>query len=93
VDDVRRGRGRDKERIYYDILCSILDQESRGMARITRVQNSVNIPWDRFRDHLKSMVQLGLVKHGNSLSTTAKGREFVSEYKKVLHFLKRFGLE
>jgi predicted transcriptional regulator len=88
-----KSRGRDRQRIYYDILCAVLDQENQGDAKITRVQNAVNLPSDRFRDHLERMIRLGLVKRGNSLNSTAKGRQFVSEYKKILHILKRFGLD
>jgi predicted transcriptional regulator len=85
-------RGRERQRIFYDILCSILSQESRGTAKITRVQNEVNLPSDRLRNHLREMGDLGLVKYDSRLASTRKGRNFVSEYKKVLGVLKRFGL-
>jgi len=93
MEEGKKVRGRDRERIFYDILCAILIQESNGIARITRVQNAVNLPWDRFRNHLETMAELGLVKRSDSLKSTAKGREFVSEYKKVIRVLKRFGLD
>jgi hypothetical protein len=38
------------------------------------------------------MEQLRLINYGDTLASTAKGREFVSEYRKVLQILRRFGL-
>jgi predicted transcriptional regulator len=85
-------RGRNRERIYYDILSSIIGQEKRGYTRITRVQNEVNLPSDRFRSHLREMEELRLLKHGSVLASTPKGRAFVLQYKRVLQILKQFGL-
>jgi predicted transcriptional regulator len=85
-------RGRNRERIYYDILCSIINQEKEGYTGITRVQNEVNLPSDRLRRHLREMEELRFLKHTSALSSTAKGRAFVSQYKRVLGVLKQFGL-
>ena len=90
--DMFKTRGRNRERIYYDILCSIINQEEKGYTRITRIQNEVNLPSDRLRRHLREMEQLRLLKQGSALSSTVKGRAFVSQYKKVLEVLKQFGL-
>jgi predicted transcriptional regulator len=68
-------------------------EKSAGVAKITRVQNEVNLPSDRLRVHLEDMKALGLVEHGDSLACTVKGRSFVSEYEKVAEVLKRFGLD
>jgi hypothetical protein len=38
------------------------------------------------------MEQLRLLKHSSALGSTAKGRAFVSQYKRVLEVLKQFGL-
>jgi predicted transcriptional regulator len=84
---------RERTRIYYDILRSILREErSSDVVRITRVQNLVNVPSDRFRRHLREMDRLGLVNYGNSLSITSRGREFVSEYRRFSEVMNRFGL-
>ena len=53
----------------------------------------MNLPSDRFRAHLEDMKALGLVKHGEGLTSTEKGRDFVSEYEKVAEVLRRFGLD
>lgn len=60
--------------------------------RITRVQNRVNVPSDRFRRHLREMEKLELVNFQNTLSITSKGREFVSEYRRFSEVMNRFGL-
>ena len=90
----KRSRPRYRPKIFYDILCSIVKQEASGdIARITRVQNEVNLPSDRFRAHLEDMEELGLIKHGEGLTSTERGRAFVSEYEKVAEVLRRFGLD
>jgi predicted transcriptional regulator len=68
-------------------------EESAGVAKITRVQNEVNLPSDRLRAHLEDMKALGLVEYGDGLACTVKGGSFVSEYEKVAEVLKRFGLD
>lgn len=94
TEETKRPRPRYRPKIFYDILCSIMKQEeSAGVAKITRVQNEVNLPSDRFRVHLEDMKALGLVEYGDSLACTVKGRSFVSEYEKVAEVLKRFGLD
>jgi predicted transcriptional regulator len=93
AEEPKKARPRYRPKIFYDILCSITKQESNGPVRITRVQNEVNLPSDRFRAHLEDMKALGLVKYGETLGCTEKGRNFVSEYEKVAEVLKRFGLD
>ena len=93
-EESKRPRPRDRTKIFYDILCSIVKQEkTAGVAGITRVQNEVNLPSDRFRVHLEDMKTLDLIEHGEGLTSTEKGRSFVSEYEKVAEVLRRFGLD
>ncbi len=87
-----RTRKRDKARIFHDILTSIIKQEKHGFARITRIQNEVNLPSDRLRIHLKEMSDLGLIQYGKALASTEKGRRFVAEYQKIVDTLQQFGL-
>ena len=94
AEEQKRPRPRYRPKIFYDILCSIVKQEGSGdIARITRVQNEVNLPSDRFRAHLEDMKALGLIEQGEGLTSTEKGRDFVSEYEKVAEVLRRFGLD
>jgi predicted transcriptional regulator len=62
-------------------------------AKITRVQNDVNLPSDRLRTHLREMYSLGLVEYGETLGSTEKGRAFLDEFKKVVEILRQFGLQ
>ena len=91
-EDLGKLRRRERTKIFYDILCSIIEQESETRAKITRVQNDVNLPSDRLRAHLREMNTLGLVDYGESLASTEKGRAFVAEFKKVAEILRQFGL-
>ena len=91
-EDAKKVRRRERARIFYDILRSMIEQETTDVAKITRVQNTVNLPSDRLRLHLKEMDSLGLVEYGDGLASTEKGRAFVSEYKKVVSVLQQFGL-
>jgi predicted transcriptional regulator len=92
-EDLGKLRRRERTKIYYDILCSIIGQEFETRAKITRVQNDVNLPSDRLRTHLREMSSLGLVDYGEFLASTEKGRVFVDEFKKVVEILRQFGLQ
>jgi predicted transcriptional regulator len=92
TEELKKARRRERARIYYDILCSIKKQEFNGKAKITKVQNDVNLPSDRLRLHLVEMRRLGLVVYGETLASTEKGRRFLSEYEKVVEVLREFGL-
>jgi predicted transcriptional regulator len=92
-----KGRGkphpRDRARIFYDILSSIVKQEkSADGARITRIQYEANLPSDRLRLHLREMDGLGLISYGDAVASTEKGRAFLSKYKTVVDVLNSFGL-
>jgi predicted transcriptional regulator len=91
-EDLGKLRRRERSKIYYDILCSIIEQEAEARAKITRVQNDVNLPSDRLRTHLHEMSMLGLVDYGEHLASTEKGRVFVDEFKRVVEILRQFGL-
>ena len=88
----KTGRRRERSRIFYDILQSIINQETQDVAKITRVQNDVNLPSDRLREHLKEMSLVGLVRYEETLASTEKGKTFVREYEKIVHVLQEFGL-
>jgi predicted transcriptional regulator len=94
VEPAGRARKRDKPRIFHDILASIIQQEREegGVARITHVQNEVNLPSDRLRVHVREMSDLGLIEYGKTLASTEKGRRFMAEYQKIVDTLQQFGL-
>ena len=83
---------RDKLKIYGDIL-SILYRESRAEKIVlTRIQRKTNVPYDRLRNYIVELEELGLVQQEPNLSLTEKGKQYLREYEKVLEFMKRMGL-
>ena len=90
----RRARKREKARIFYDILTSIVEHENgvKDGVRITYVQDDVNLPSDRLRIHLREMNKLGLVRYDKMLASTEKGRQYLVEYRRIVATLKQFGL-
>ena len=94
VEPAGRARKRDKPHIFHDILASIIEQEREedGVARITRIQDEVNLPSDRLRIHVREMSDLGLIQYGKTLASTEKGRQFMAEYQKIVNTLQQFGL-
>jgi len=78
--------------IYYEILLAIRHfWASRGEAKITPVQSHVNIPTGRFREFLRSMEKVGLLRL-NPLDVTPAGNEYVDEFERFLKFLEKYGL-
>lgn len=90
---------RSKFEIYGDILTAIrMDISTNGSARLTRVQTKVNVPYDRFKSYVDSLVSSRLVEisfdNGHEeIQITGKGFEYLAEYEHVNSFLSAFGLE
>ncbi len=97
MGNVRQGKPsftsrRTRPLIYYDILLAIRDLRiRRGDAKITPVQNLVNIPSKRFRQFLHDMEKVGLLRL-DSLDLTTSGNHFLEEFTHFLSFLEKFGL-
>ena len=83
---------RDKLKIYGDIL-SILYREARAEKIVlTRVQLKTNLPFDRLKNYIAELKDLGLIRQEPNLRLTEKGKQYLTEYEKVLEFMKRMGL-
>jgi predicted transcriptional regulator len=83
---------RDKLKIYGDIL-SILYTEARDEKIVlTRVQHKTNVPFDRLKSYLAELEGLGLIQQEPNLRLTEKGRQYLTEYAKVLEFMQRMCL-
>jgi|GEM_PF-902703 predicted transcriptional regulator len=94
VPRLRRASPRHRARLWYEILRSIMDEERTEVAaKITRVQNHVGLPSDRYRAHLQEMKARGLIQYVDCLNSTEEGRAFVIEYEKLLRILAHFNLE
>jgi predicted transcriptional regulator len=83
---------RDRLKIYGDVL-SILYSEGRAEKIVlTRVQLRTNVPFDRLKSYIAELKDLGLIQLEPSLRLTEKGKQYLTEYEKVLEFMKRMGL-
>jgi len=51
------------------------------------------VPFDRFKKYIKEVKMLDLIEDENTLRLTAKGKQFLDEYKSILEFLRRMGLK
>jgi predicted transcriptional regulator len=91
---LKRAPPRHRARLWYEILNSIMSEEKTEVAaKITRVQNRVGLPSDRFRVHLQEMEEQGLIHHTNCLTSTEEGRNFAIEYEKLLRLLSKFKVD
>ena len=83
---------RDKLKIYGDILSALNFQKPTEKVVLTRIQVQVNVPFDRLKNYISELRELGLIQDETSLSLTEKGKQYLSEYRKILEFMKRMGL-
>jgi len=89
---MKRLARRDKMKIYHDMLSTIRDEAKIGTIVLTRIQQKTNFPFDRLKTYLTELRELGLIQDDSSLKLTEKGKQYLSEYEKVLDFMKRMGL-
>ena len=88
-----RLRRRTRLMIYLDILCAVERVKQRfGLARMTRVQYEVNVPYDRFRGYIEGLIKLGLVNNEDQLNLTQRGHAYVLEYRRFIGFLESNGI-
>ena len=50
------------------------------------------MPFDRLKNYVSELSELGLIQDETSLKITEKGKQYVREYEKILEFMKRMGL-
>lgn len=89
---MKRLARRDKMKIYGDILSVIHTETKHGKIVLSRIQQKTNVPFDRLKLYLSELKELGLIQSDSSLELTEKGHQYLSEYEKVLEFMKRMGL-
>jgi predicted transcriptional regulator len=83
---------RDRLKIYGDLLSALSHEAVNEKVVLTRVQIQVNVPFDRLKNYVSELSDLGLVQDETSPILTEKGRQFLQEYGRVLEFMKRMGL-
>lgn len=89
---MKRLQRRDRMKIYMDILININSESRKRKIVLTRIQQKSNVPYDRFKTYLSELKDLGLIQDESLPKLTEKGLRYVTEYEKVLDFMKRMGL-
>ncbi|MCW4030191.1 MAG: winged helix-turn-helix domain-containing protein [Candidatus Bathyarchaeota archaeon] len=83
---------RDKLKIYGDILLVLQQQPKAEKIVLTRVQAQANVAFDRLKNYIADLKDLGLIEDETTLKLTEKGRQYVKDYENVVEFMKRMGL-
>jgi predicted transcriptional regulator len=83
---------RDKLKIFGDLLSVLNDEVYSERIVLTHVQVRINVPFDRLKNYIFELNQLGLIQDEISLRLTEKGKQYLREYEKVLEFMKRMGI-
>ena len=83
---------RDKLKIYGDLLSVLNDEARTEKIVVTQVQRQINVPFDRLKNYIFELNELGLIQDETSLKLTEKGKQYLKEYERVLEFMKRMGI-
>jgi predicted transcriptional regulator len=83
---------RDKLKIYGDILSVLQQQPKAEKIVLTRVQVQANVAFDRLKNYIADLKDLGLIEDETTLKLTEKGKQYVKDYENVVEFMKRMGL-
>ena len=73
---MKRIAHRDKLKIYNDLL-SILNDEANEKVVLTHIQLQLNVPFDRLKNYISELTELGLIDDENLLNLTEKGRQYL----------------
>ncbi len=83
---------RDRLKIYGDLLSILYAENKEEKIVLTRVQVQIKVPFDRLKNYISELNDLGLIQDEISLKLTEKGKQYLTEYGKVLDFMKRMGI-
>ena len=89
---MKRISRRDKLKIYGDLLSVLNDKSKTEKIVLTRVQAQMNVPFDRLKNYIAELIDLGLVEENISFELTEKGKQYLNEYERILEFMKNMGL-
>jgi predicted transcriptional regulator len=89
---LKRITRRDKLKIYGDLLSALNHEDINERIVLTRIQVQINVPFDRLKNYVTELTELGLIHDEASLKLTEKGKQYLMEYEKVLEFMRRMGL-
>ena len=83
---------RDRLKIYGDLLSILYAENREEKIVLTRVQVQIKVPFDRLKNYISELTDLGLIQDETSLKLTDKGKQYLTEYGNVLDFMKRMGI-
>jgi predicted transcriptional regulator len=83
---------RDKLKIYGDLLMILNNQTKTEKIILTQIQVKMGVPFDRLKNYISELTDLGLIEGETSLKVTEKGKQYLIEYATILDFMKRMGL-
>jgi predicted transcriptional regulator len=83
---------RDKLKIYGDLLFILNEESKTEKVVLTKIQVQINVPFDRLKNYIVDLKELGLIQDEVPLKLTEKGKQYLREYESVLDFMKRMGL-
>ncbi len=83
---------RDKLKIYGDLLCALRNGNSSERVVLSRIQVQINVPFDRLKNYISELKELGLIENETSLKPTEKGKQYLQEYEKIINFMEQMGL-
>ncbi len=89
---MRKIARRDRLKIYGDLLSILYAENREERIVLTRVQVQIKVPFDRLKNYITELDDLGLIESESSLKLTEKGKQYLVEYGKVLDFMKRMGI-
>ena len=83
---------RDRLKIYGDLLFILHAENKEDKPVLTHVQVQINVPFDRLKNYISELYDLGLIESTTTLKVTEKGKQYIAEYEKILAFMKRMGI-
>lgn len=92
MDEMKKIPRRDKLKIYGDLLSVLRSEANIGKIVLTHIQVRINVPFDRLKNYIIELKNLGLIEDETSLRLTEKGKQYLQEYERILDFMKRMGL-
>ena len=73
---------RDKMKIYGDLLSALNSEANNEKIVLTRVQVQINVPFDRLKNYISELKELGLVQDETSPKPTEKGKQLLRDIRK-----------
>jgi predicted transcriptional regulator len=83
---------RSKMEIYGDLLAVLNEEANSEKIVLTRIQNRINVPFDRFKNYISELYRLDLIENETTLRLTEKGKQYLKGYKQILAFMNKMGL-